>query len=131
MQMHVPMSKVAETLDPLLKSDLPIPHLIIHVLKDRTCFINLSYTDEHLVLLDQVTSKAIRHGGEVRADSRESLDKVSPYLAKRTIGKFNIDIQHVIKKAFDPHDVLAPNRLFQMREEAGKSLLQRAREENK
>ena len=39
--------------------------------------------------------------------------------------------RYVFKTAFDPADVLVSNRLFKIREEASKNLLQKAMEHNK
>ena len=70
-----------------------------------------------------VTSRAIRYGGSLQTENRATLDAISPFLAKRMAGEYNLPIQEEIKKVFDPQDCLAPNRLFNIRENAQKSML--------
>ena len=59
------------------------------------------------MILDKMTSRAIKNGGTLQTESRASLDAISPFLAKRMTGEFNLPIQEGIKKLFDPADALA------------------------
>ena len=102
-----------------------------HVLKNGSVFVHLVADKCDILLLDQMTSRVIRHGGTLKTQSRETLDEISPYLAKRMVGQFNLPLQQTIKEAFDPQDVLCSNRIFHVRKENEKSLYERAKEKNK
>ena len=88
------MTKLADTIEPLINS-ANSSAILIHILRDRTALITLSFDksdQSHLLVLDNVTSRAIRHGGSLKTDSRASLDLISPYLAKRMTGAFNLPL---------------------------------------
>ena len=71
-------------------------------------------------------------GGTLQPSTRVALDRISPFLAKRIIGEFNLPIQVGIKKLFDPNLVLnSDGHVFHAKADSRKSLLQRAREKNK
>jgi len=43
------------------------------------------------------------------------MDKISPYLAKRVLGEFNLPLQEQVKEAFDPNLVLmGDSHLFRL-----------------
>ena len=114
LQLHLPFSKVSDCLAPLC----PTTPFIVHILKDKTALIRVKLDKEDvngLLALDIITSRAIRHGGTLKSDTRAGLDAISPFLAKRITGENNLPLQEVIKASFDPHDVLASDRLFWMR----------------
>ena len=115
MQAQVPITKVCECIEPIENSLLFKPCISIHVLRDGTAVVQISFdtkNQEELLVMDNLTSRVIKNGGTLRTENRASLDAISPYLAKRILGTFNLPLQESIKKAFDPHDVLCSNRLF-------------------
>ena len=78
---------------------------MIHILQDRTALIQFNFdptNEEQLLILDNMTSRVIRHGGTLRTESRASLDAISPFLAKRITGMYNLPMQETIKATFDP-----------------------------
>lgn len=56
--------------------------------------------------LDRFTSTVIKEGGTLSPSSRKSLDLISPFLAKRILGEYNLPLQVNIKVLFDPNLVL-------------------------
>jgi len=46
------------------------------------------------------------HGGTIKPSTRQALDRVSPYMAKRILGQHNLPLQACIKEIFDPNLVL-------------------------
>ena len=98
----------------------------MHVLADRSALILLQFerkNEKMVEVMDNVTSRAIRFGGSIETDSRASLDAISPFLAKRITGEYNLPLQEHIKKLFDPNDCLASNRMFNVRQNSSKSAL--------
>ena len=98
---------------------------------NKTLFISVNFdpsNERQLAVLDNFTSTAIRHGGTLRSGSRASLDAISPYLAKRITGHNSVGMQEQIKVLFDPNDVMVSDRMFWVRENAGKSWLTKLRE---
>ena len=87
------MSALSDTLEPLLEQKEETSNVLIHMLRDRTALISLETpeSEKNLLILDNVTSRAIRHGGSLRADSLD-LKQISPFLQKRMIGKFNLPL---------------------------------------
>lgn len=60
------------------------------------------------------------------------MDRISPYLAKRILGQYNLPLQASIKEIFDPNLVLVGDgHIFNVRADRKKSWVQRARERNK
>lgn len=53
----------------------------------KICFD--SSNEEDMILLDKLTSLAIKKGGTIKSN-RKTLDKISPYLAQRVLGNFNM-----------------------------------------
>lgn len=94
----------------------------IHFLKKyihiKICFD--SQNDDHKILLDKITSEAIKIGGSVKA-SRKVLTMISPYLDKRILGNYNMKVHNGLKQTFDPRDVLNPSSFFYLREKSEKS----------
>ena len=67
----------------------------VYILNDRTALALISFekSDRQVLdILDQVTSRAILHGGTLKTQTRAELDSISPYLAKRLTGHFNLPI---------------------------------------
>lgn len=53
-----------------------------------------------------MTSTVIMQGGTLKPSTRQAMDKISPYLAKRILGENNLPLQASIKSLFDPNLVL-------------------------
>jgi len=88
--------------------------------------------EDDLVTLDKLTSTVVMYGGTVQPSSRKVLDQISPYLAKRMIGHYNLPLQEKIKAACDPNLVLeGDSHMFLIRKQNRKSVLQQLREEKK
>ena len=105
-----------------------------HFLSDKTLFISLHFDpndEKQLAILDNFASTVIRHGGTLRSRSRQSLDAISPYLAKRITGEYSANMQEQIKVLFDPNDVMSSDRMFWVRHNQGKSMITLAKEKNK
>ena len=105
-----------------------------HFLRDKTLLISLRFdpsNEQQLAVLDNFTSTVIRYGGTLRTASRQSLDAISPYLAKRVTGEHSVNMQEQIKVLFDPNDVLGSDRMFWVKHNQGKSMFTRAKEWNK
>ena len=121
MRVLVPLDKVSDTIKPITHEQSEssnINRLLIHVLKDSSALIQLNFdksNEEQLLILDKMTSRAIKNGGTLQTESRASLDAISPFLAKRMTGEFNLPVQEAIKKLFDPADALASGRVFNVR----------------
>ena len=80
--------------------------LTAHLLKDMTVYLQIGVSPDDFALLDKLTSSVIKRGGTLRASSRQTLDAISPFLAKRIVGQGSLGVQQSIKEAFDPRDVL-------------------------
>jgi FAD/FMN-containing dehydrogenase len=103
-------------------------HFLKKYIHIKLCFD--SNNDDHKVLLDKVTSEAIKIGGTVKA-SRKVLTMISPYLDKRILGNYNMKVHNGLKQTFDPRDVLNPSSFFYLREKSEKSPFQRIMDKNK
>ena len=104
----------------------------IHFLKKyiniKLCFD--SQNEDQRVLMDKITSEAIKIGGTLKA-SRKVLSMISPYLDKRIIGNYNMKVHNGLKQIFDPRDVLNPSSFFYLREKQDKSAIKRLMDKNK
>ncbi len=77
---------------------------------------------QDLLELDKLTSTVIKVGGTISPSSRQALDKISPYLAKRILGEFSLPLQVNIKCLFDPNLVLmGDGHLFYVKADRQKS----------
>lgn len=103
-------------------------HLLKKYIHIKLCFD--SSNEHQRILLDKVTSEAIRIGGTVKA-SRKVLTLISPYLDKRILGNYNMKVHNGLKHTFDPRDVLNPSSIFYLREKQEKSPFQRLMDKNK
>jgi len=103
-------------------------HLLRKYVHVKLCFN--SADEQHRVLLDRVTSEAVRIGGTVKA-SRKTLTTISPFLDKRVLGNYNMKVHNGLKQTFDPRDVLNPSSIFYLREKQEKSAFQRLMDKNK
>jgi hypothetical protein len=56
-----------------------------------------------------MTSKAIKLGGVVDSNRRDTLDTINPYLIERMIGTQGLDIQRNLKESFDNKNILSPD----------------------
>jgi FAD/FMN-containing dehydrogenase len=59
--------------------------------------------------LDMMTSKAIKLGGVVNSNRRESLEKINPFIVERMLGAQGLELQRSLKHSFDPNNVLSPD----------------------
>ena len=84
-----------------------------HLLKNHDVYISLLLdpNDDNELLMDKFTSSVIKRGGTFKT-SRNVLDSISPYLAKRITGEGSLDLQQSIKELFDPNDILNRSSLF-------------------
>jgi hypothetical protein len=66
----------------------------MHLLPNGNVYVSMKFgrDESELTPLDIMTSSIIRRGGSINTNSRKSLDKISPYLAKRMIGYSNLPI---------------------------------------
>ena len=66
----------------------------MHLLPNGNVYVSMKFgrDESELTPLDILTSRIIRRGGSLNTNSRKSLDKISPYLAKRMIGYSNLPI---------------------------------------
>ena len=90
------MSKLEDVIEPLMRASESKFELLVHVLRGGDAYIELLSTkadETTLLALDQMTSRVILHGGTLRTQSRATIDAVSPYLAERITGKFNLPLQ--------------------------------------
>lgn len=96
------------------------------------CFEFMTDNEKDLLELDKMTSTVIMLGGTIQPSNRAALDQISPYLAKRILGEFNLPLQERVKETFDPNLVLmGDSHLFRLQEQRSKSIIQKARENNK
>ena len=90
----MPMNKLEDAIQPLLTAAADTKFdLVIHFLKDRSVFVELlaeAKNESTLLALDQMTSRVVMHGGTLRTDNRATLDAVSPFLARRILGAYNL-----------------------------------------
>lgn len=106
-----------------------------HLLKGDLLYVRVEFdsaSEADLLELDRLTSTVIKRGGTVQPSDREALRAVSPFLAKRIMGEYNLPLQQSIKELFDPNLVLVGDGMREevMRERA-KSRVQKLREANK
>lgn len=71
-------------------------------------YFNQNDSQLNLDQLDMMTSKAIKLGGVVNSNRRESLNIINPFLIERMIGTQGLEIQRNMKKSLDPNNVLSP-----------------------
>lgn len=63
-------------------------------------------------------------GGTLKPSTRQALDKISPYLAKRMLGESNLPLQTNMKQLFDPNLVLmGDGHMFHQKADREKSLV--------
>jgi len=74
----------------------------------------LEYEDSDPLLrsLDGFTSTIISHGGTISAQSRHTLDAISPFLFERISGRAGFQLMQKIKHSYDPNNVLNKDCLF-------------------
>ena len=105
-----------------------------HVLKDGI-YLQLEFNsrlETDLLTLDKLTSTVIMNGGSLRPNNRQTMDRISPYLAKRVLGEHNLPLQTQIKLIFDPNAVLeGDGQMFYPKADRAKSFVQKLREKNK
>lgn len=59
------MSKLEDTVEPILSESSGFD-LQVHILKNKEAYIHLIAEKKDLLLLDQMTSRVIRHGGTLQ-----------------------------------------------------------------
>ena len=67
----------------------------IHMLNDAMIvrlYFNRLDSQQNLDKVDMMTSKAIKLGGVVDSNKRDSLDRINPYIVERMIGTQGLDI---------------------------------------
>ena len=78
--------------------------------------MKISYEQNPSVLkqLDIITSAVITRGGSVSGQNRQELDKISPFLFERMVGRAGYDLIVALKEVYDPNNVLNKDHMVHL-----------------